>query len=99
MSGESIKVQVFGRDFPVRVHGDADRARRVANRVDETMRLIARSTGRAATQEVAIMAALNFAEQLDRAPDAPAGLADRLESVAGQLEEGIQAAERALRAK
>ncbi len=97
MSGESIRVQVFGRDFPVRIHGDSDRARRVAHEVDETMRRIARTSGRAATQEVAILAALNFAEQLDRSPGLPQdGLLGRLEALVAQLDSGIETAQQAL---
>lgn len=94
MSGESIRVQIFGRDFPVRVRGgDAERAQRVAARVDETMRMIARSSGRASTQEVAILAALNFAEQIERGPSGVDAQLDRLNSVGKELEQALNRAD------
>ena len=65
MSGETIQVRVFGSSFPVRISGDAARAQAVATEVDERMREIARSAGSASTSAIAILAALNFANELD----------------------------------
>ncbi len=93
MKGQSIRLRVFGREFPVRVHGDADHARRVAERVDATMNAIARMSKRSGAQEIAILTALNLADLIEREASAPELDLSPLESVNEELESAVQRAE------
>jgi cell division protein ZapA (FtsZ GTPase activity inhibitor) len=68
MSSEArtVSVQILGQEYKIRSTEDAAFVREVAVHVDETMRAIsARMTSATATQ-LAVLAALNFAEELLR---------------------------------
>ncbi|MGQ0722764.1 MAG: cell division protein ZapA [Candidatus Eiseniibacteriota bacterium] len=68
MSSEArtVSVQILGQEYKIRSTEDAAFVREVAVHVDEAMRAIsARMTSATATQ-LAVLAALNFAEELLR---------------------------------
>lgn len=100
MSSETIQVRVFGSSFPVRISGSAERAQAVATEVDERMREIARAAGSASTSAIAILAALNFADELDGVrSDAGAGaseIEDRICDLDDRLRVAIEEAEAVL---
>ncbi len=58
----STPVTIFGRTYHLRGHGDPEYLSLLATRVDEKMREVARNTGTADTLKVAILAALNLAD-------------------------------------
>lgn len=58
----STPVTIFGRTYHLRGHGDPEYLSLLATRVDEKMREVARTTGTADTLKVAILAALNLAD-------------------------------------
>ena len=60
----STPVTIFGRTYHLRGHGDPEYLSLLATRVDEKMREVARTTGTADTLKVAILAALNLADEL-----------------------------------
>jgi cell division protein ZapA len=93
MKGQSIRLRVFGREFPVRVHGDTEHARRVAARVDDTMNAIARMSGRSSAQEIAILAALNLADEIERAKSSAGVDLTELEAMGEQLTSAVERAE------
>jgi cell division protein ZapA len=62
-SAESTAVTIYGRTYHLRGGGDPDYLERLAEIVDEKMRDVAETTGTADTLKVAILAALNLADE------------------------------------
>ena len=84
-----VSVQISGKEYRIRSDADAAALQRVARYVDETMERIRKRTGAVDSVEVALLAALNLARELDEARGAgealppPAelrGLIDRVEA-------------------
>lgn len=64
-NSRSLKVEIFGQQYPIRASvEDEEYIRRIARYVDEKMREIDESMGLASTQKIAILAALNIADEL-----------------------------------
>jgi cell division protein ZapA len=66
-AGDSTPVTIFGRTYSLRGGGDPDYLARLAKEVDGRMREVAEATGTADTLKVAILAALNIADDNLRA--------------------------------
>ncbi len=66
--GSTVGVTIFGRTYHLRGDGQSDHLARIAGRVDRTMKEIAEQTGTADTLKVAILAALNIADEATRGP-------------------------------
>jgi len=62
----SIKVSIFGRDYNIRGGSDSEYIRTLAAHVDSVMRDIADKTGSLSSGRVAILAALNIADEMFR---------------------------------
>ena len=62
-TGNSVAVTIYGRTYHLRGDGQSDHLSDLATRVDGTMREIAETTGTADTLKVAILAALNIADE------------------------------------
>lgn len=60
----SVQVQIYGEEYTVRSEGDVQYIRDVAGYVDQKMREIAASLSNRSAARVAILAALNIAEEL-----------------------------------
>lgn len=60
----TIKVTIHGQEYPIRGHGDEDYIRRVAQYVDERMAQIEERTSINTPVRLAILAALNIADEL-----------------------------------
>ena len=85
----TVEVEIFGATYKVRGDEDSERLHELAALVDRKMREIATQTATVDTTKIAILAALNFAEELRRRLDGRpqdeigekvAGLAGRLET-------------------
>ena len=63
---ESVTVSIFGKEYTLRGAADADYVREVAAFVDLRMNEVARGTPVASTARVAILAAVNIADELLR---------------------------------
>lgn len=63
MSGEPVAVNIYGRTYHLRGDGDRNTILEVASAVDTKMKELAQATGTADTLKLAILAALNFAEE------------------------------------
>jgi len=63
---ESVTVNIFGRDYTLRGDADPEYVQRIAAFVDERMGEVARSATVASTAKVAILAAVNIADELFR---------------------------------
>ncbi len=66
MSGQSrsIRVSIFGRDYNVKGGPDDEYVKMLASHVDSVMRDIADKTGTLSSARVAILAALNIADEM-----------------------------------
>jgi cell division protein ZapA len=80
----SVEVDIFGSTFRLRGGTDADHLRRLATLVDAKMREVGDHTGLVDTAKIAILAALNLAEELYEISGGRGGEHDQiLEKVAG----------------
>lgn len=94
---ERVRVNIFNRGYALRSESGGEHVERVARVVDERMRQIASQLSTHDVAKVAVLAALNFADELQRlkdgqaeggeAPHAPGG-----EAGAGHGEAGAGAA-------
>lgn len=73
-SGNSVAVTIYGRTYHLRGDGQAEHLTALAERVDRTMREIAEKTGTADTLKVAILAALNIADESANPSQTTSGL-------------------------
>ena len=62
--GSTIKVAIYGQEYPIRGHGDEEYIRRVARYVDEKMTQIEDKTSVNSPARLAILAALNITDEL-----------------------------------
>lgn len=65
-SERRVQVDIYGIHYVVVAEDNPDRVLELANRVDQKMRQIAEMNPGLATAKIAILAALNFAENADR---------------------------------
>lgn len=61
---QPVKVKIHGQEYPIRARGDEDYIKRVARYVDERMSLIEEQTSVNSSTRLAILAALNIADEL-----------------------------------
>lgn len=64
MKAATTEVEIFGTVYPLRGEGDGEHARELAAMVDRTMRDIARQVTTVDVTRIAILAALNLADEL-----------------------------------
>jgi len=83
---KSIRVSIFGRDYSVKGGSDEEYIRTLAAHVDSVMRDIADKTGSLSSGRVAILAALNIADELHKERQRFSELASEL---AQELEEAL----------
>jgi cell division protein ZapA len=60
---KSVEVNIFGHDYTVKTDGDTEHIQKIASYVDEKMGEIVRNTKTVSTLNVAILAALNIADE------------------------------------
>ncbi len=63
---ESVTVNIFGQEYTLKGDADSDYVQKVAQFVDERMNEVARNASVASTAKVAILAAVNIADELFR---------------------------------
>lgn len=61
---QKITVEIFGEKHVVRGEGTPEYIKNLAHEVDKKMRLVAQRLPRLSVHQVAILAALNFADEL-----------------------------------
>jgi cell division protein ZapA len=61
-----LRVEIFGQFYPIRASEDGDYLKGLAEFVDQRMREIARSSTTADSVKIAVLAALNIADELHR---------------------------------
>ncbi len=83
--GTILKVNIYGTEYPIRGEVDVDYIRRVAEYVDRKMREVDQNTTAKSSLKVAILAALNIADELFRERDEKTGLLKSFETQADRL--------------
>jgi cell division protein ZapA len=85
-SARVVPVEIHGQRYPIRSNLDPAYVAELAAYVDEKMRLASRETPTSDTLKVAVLAALNIADECFRARDEQQRGHDQLASRAGELE-------------
>ena len=86
VQSESVTVTIFGREYTLKGDADAEYVRQVADFVDQRMGEVAKNSTVASTAKVAILAAVNIADELFREQQ------KRLEAVATLEDRSVQIA-------
>jgi cell division protein ZapA len=81
-----IPVEIHGQRYPIRSTLDPDYVARLASYVDEKMRAAADSAPTGDSLRLAVLAALNVADELFRCRDATRARSGELAERAGELE-------------
>jgi cell division protein ZapA len=84
--GRVIPVQIHGQRYPVRSSLEPEYVARLAQFVDEKIRAAADSTPTGDSLRLAVLAALNIADELFRCRDADQARSGELAERAGELE-------------
>jgi cell division protein ZapA len=83
--GRVLKVNIYGTEYPIRGEVDAEYIRQVAEYVDRKMREVDHTTAAKSSLQVAILAALNIADELFRERDERNSLVHNLEGKINHL--------------
>jgi len=86
-----VTVEIQGQRYPVRSDLDANYVANLAAYVDAKMRLASRESSVADSMRIAVIAALNIADELFRARDEASGGQDALLDRAAELERILDA--------
>jgi len=84
--GRVIPVEIAGQRYPIRSTLDQEYVARLARYVDEKMRAAADSTPTGDTMRLAVLAALNIADELFRCRDANRDCNGEIAQRAGEIE-------------
>lgn len=87
-----VHVEIFGQTYAVRVGADPGYVEQLAAYVDGQMKEVARSTSTVDSLRVAVLAALNVADELFRARQASSSVDDDLEDRARHLADELTSA-------
>lgn len=85
--GRLIPVEIHGQRYPIRSALEPEYVARIAAYVDERMRLASETTPGSDSLRLAVLAALNLADELFRLREAGNARDGQLAERAGQLEE------------
>ena len=89
----SVKVTIYGTEYPVRGEADSDYIQEVASYVDGKMKEVAESLSVKSTTKVAILAALNITDELFQLRGSSENdledFEDRLTLLADRVREGL----------
>ena len=91
VSKNGIKVEIFGTEYRIKGDANADYIRQVAALVDERMRQIADASMTGSVAKIAILAAVNIADELLKERLARESAMDKLSERLKQAEENGQA--------
>ncbi|MBS1816662.1 MAG: cell division protein ZapA [Acidobacteria bacterium] len=85
--GRVITVEIHGQRYPIRSSLDPDYVLRIAAYVDQKIGVVAASTPGSDSLRMAVLAALNIADELFRMRDANRAKESRIAERASELEE------------
>jgi cell division protein ZapA len=81
----SVKVTIVGEEYTIRSDEDAEHTRAVAKYVDEAIRGVMNAGATVESHKAAILAALEITDELFKARDGQAELADRMHGISSEL--------------
>ena len=87
VSKNGIKVEIFGTEYRIKGDANADYIKQVAGLVDERMRQIAEASMTGSVAKIAILAAVNIADELLKERLARESAMDKLSERLKQAEE------------
>ncbi len=91
----SVKVNIYGTEYPVKGDADPDYIQEVAEYLDEKMREVGRSLTVKSSTKVAVLAALNITDELFRTrreqEERIEALEERLHGLTDRIKERIEA--------
>jgi len=91
---EFLRVNIFGTDYPLKVGNNIDYIRKVAGYVDKKMKEVHDTKSDRPVHQVAILAALNIADELfcekDRKEKAIQEIEERIIQLSNSLEFGMK---------
>jgi cell division protein ZapA len=90
VSKNGIKVEIFGTEYRIKGDANGDYIKQVAGLVDERMRQIAEASMTGAVAKIAILAAVNIADELLKERLARESAMDKLSERLKQAEENGQ---------
>jgi cell division protein ZapA len=85
-SEQQVPIVIYGQRYPVRASLDPEYVARLAAYVDQKMRAAADTTSTGDAARLAVLAALNIADELFRCRDLTTTREGELEARAGELE-------------
>lgn len=93
----TLEVEIFGATYNVRGDNDPDHLQELADHVDRKMREIAQHLSQADTTKIAILAALNIADELFEVRKGLRGerneITEKVAGLAGELEQALKSKE------
>ena len=91
----SVKVNIYGTEYPVKGDADPEYIQEVADYLDEKMREVGRSLTVKSSTKVAVLAALNITDELFRTrrdqQEQAEAFEERLHQLSDRIEERIEA--------
>jgi cell division protein ZapA len=91
ISKNGIKVEIFGTEYRIKGDANAEYIRKVAGLVDEKMRQIADASMTGSVAKIAILAAVNIADELFKERQARTSAMEKLADRLKDIEENDQA--------
>jgi cell division protein ZapA len=91
ISKNGIKVEIFGTEYRIKGDANADYIRKVAGLVDEKMRQIADASMTGSVAKIAILAAVNIADELFKERQVRTSAMEKLAERLKDIEENGQA--------
>jgi cell division protein ZapA len=86
---DGVTVTIFGRDYTLRAEGDDGYLVALARVVDDRMKEAAAGGGDVSPLRIAVLAALNLADDLQRERERRSDLDDRAGRIAGRLSDEV----------
>lgn len=86
----SVQVEIFGQTYSVRAGAEVGYVERLAAQVDGQMREISRSAGAVDSLRIAVLAALNIADENARLREEARVLRERAASLAESLKDVVE---------
>ncbi|MFV1956716.1 MAG: cell division protein ZapA [bacterium] len=85
-----VDVEIFGKVYTVRGEKDAEYVRRVAEYVDRKMREISQVTDTVSTSRIAILAALNIADEFFALREETDELESRMKNLSRKIDKALE---------
>jgi cell division protein ZapA len=87
----TVQVEIFGQVYSVRAEADPGQVEEVASRVDSEMRALSRSIGVVDSLRIAVLAALNIADECVRLREEVRRLEERVSALAREIGDVLKA--------